>query len=387
MTRAIKIQDFELWDTLENLTIPISFELELTARCNNNCRHCYINVPANCQVSRQKEMSVYELKEIIDQVTDMGTIWCLLTGGEPMIRKDFPEVYLMLRSKGLLITLFTNACLITNESIKLFKENPPRDIEVTVYGITEGTYESVTRVPGSYKAFRKGLDLLLDSGLNVSLKAVPIRSNFQEFNEIAKFCRKYSSRPFRFDPFLHLRYDRNSYRNAEILSERLSSEEIIELEKNDRDRIESMKKNCERLIFPNTLTYDDFLANEDQQNSEQFESWSKLFRCGIGKNDYSISFDGQLSLCSTLRAPEFMYDLKTGNLKEGFSLLRNRVFSTKTKSIELLKTCKSCPIVNLCLWCPAVAYLETGDLEGRVDYFCEVAHARKRALINNLHTD
>jgi sulfatase maturation enzyme AslB (radical SAM superfamily) len=49
-----------------------------------------------------------------------------------------------------------------------------------------------------------------------------------------------------------------------------------------------------------------------------------------------------------------------------------------------LETCRVCPLINLCLWCPAHAYLETGALDGATPYFCDVAHARTEALKKNL---
>ena len=52
---------------------------------------------------------------------------------------------------------------------------------------------------------------------------------------------------------------------------------------------------------------------------------------------------------------------------------------------EFLETCRACPIINLCLWCPAHAYLETGQLDGAVPYFCKVAHERAAALDATLY--
>ena len=43
---ALQLPDFHLWDKLQNRRTPICFDLEVTARCNNDCRHCYINLPA-----------------------------------------------------------------------------------------------------------------------------------------------------------------------------------------------------------------------------------------------------------------------------------------------------------------------------------------------------
>lgn len=52
----------------------------------------------------------------------------------------------------------------------------------------------------------------------------------------------------------------------------------------------------------------------------------------------------------------------------------------RSRDPEFLESCRKCPIVNLCLWCPAHAHLETGAMDRRVDYFCRVAHARAAAL-------
>ena len=128
--------------------------------------------------------------KIADQAVQMGALWCTITGGEPLLRNDFKDIYIGLKRKGLLITVFTNATLIKEDHIELFKKYPPRDIEVTVYGITRETYEAVTRQPGSFQAFTHGLNLLLQNIIKVRLKAMALRSNFKELPQIAQFCRE-----------------------------------------------------------------------------------------------------------------------------------------------------------------------------------------------------
>lgn len=127
----------------------LAVNLEVTARCNNNCRHCYINVPADSRVAKQKELSFEKIKDVIDEACSLGALWCLITGGEPLLRDDFEEIYIYLKKKGLLVSVFTNATLINTSHIALFKKWPPRNIDVTVYGVTEKTYEKVTQKPGA----------------------------------------------------------------------------------------------------------------------------------------------------------------------------------------------------------------------------------------------
>ncbi len=351
--------------------MPLDFYLELTAQCNNNCSHCYINLPPNDRDARKSEISLSEINRIADQAVELGAVWCLITGGEPLLRKDFSDIYLSLKRKGLLVSVFTNACLITQDHINLFKKYPPRDIEVTVYGVTEETYERVTRKPGSYKAFRRGLDLLIDYGIKVRLKAVAIRSNVQELPQIAEFCRKYTSDYFRFDPLLNLRHDRNPARNKEITSERLSPEEIAAIEQADKERAGTLVKHCDQYIF-------------HEESGDQV--CNHLFRCGAGNSSFIVSYDGIFRLCGELWHSQTTLDLRTHDLREAWDKLVPHVREMRSVSEDFLKRCRACPIINLCLWCPASAFLETGSMDGFSDYFCAVAHARADALQRSIHS-
>jgi len=57
----------------------------------------------------------------------------------------------------------------------------------------------------------------------------------------------------------------------------------------------------------------------------------------------------------------------------------------RSRRPEYLEKCRSCAIVNLCLWCPAHSYLETGELDSPIEYFCQVARARAAAIREALH--
>lgn len=358
------LPEFDLWNQLANRRVPLSFDLEITARCNNACRHCYINLPAGDVEARNKELALVEISNIADQAVKLGAIWCLISGGEPLLRKDFAEIYLALKRKGLLLSVFTNACLITEEHVALFQKYPPRDIEVTVYGITKATYERVTQKPGSYAAFRRGLELLLKGGLKVRLKAMALRSNVDELASIATFCREHTHDYFRFDPLLHLRYDRDPKRNAEIVAERLSPEELVEVEQADDARARALQKNCDQLIMA------EFINNP----------LGHLFYCGAGNKSFSVSYDGTFRLCSDLWYPDAVYDLRKGSLAQAWNEIVPRVRAMKPTNQKFMEECGRCPIINLCLYCPAHAHLELGQMDGWSEYFCQVAHARADAI-------
>ncbi len=349
-----------LWQILNSRRSLYSFELEITARCNLDCRHCYINLPAGNGNALSAELPLEEIARIAGEAVELGAIWCLLSGGEPLLRKDFFEIYLALKRKGLLVSIFTNGTLITPEHVHFFKKYPPRDIEITVYGISREVYERVTRKPGSYHAFLRGLNLLQAAGIPVNLKAMALRSNIQEMPGIIRFCHEQNATSFRFDPFLHLRYDGDPIRNQEIISERLSPEEVVALEKSYPPRFEALKKNCGTLIRP------EFTKRVSR----------RLFRCGIGEGNFCVSHDGIFRFCSSLWHPNFLYDLKKGGVAAAWNTLIDKVNEMESNRQEFSENCRVCPIVNLCMWCPAINYLETGQLDTRVDVFCQLAQAR-----------
>jgi radical SAM protein with 4Fe4S-binding SPASM domain len=359
-----RLPDFALWNKLGDRRMPLSFDIEVTARCNNNCRHCCINLPPGDKATLQDELTLDEISHIADQAVSLGSLWCLITGGEPLLREDFFDLYRVLKKKGLLVSVFTNACLITEKHIKLFRDFPPRDIEITVYGVTAETYERVTRTAGSYTAFRRGLDQLLEGGIKVDLKTMALRSNWHELQIIARFCRERTKNFFRFDPILQLRFDGNAVRNEEIRAERLSAEEIIAIDESDSKRSAALEKRCStpEVAIPSQALTD------------------CLFQCHAGAESFAVSYNGLFRLCPSLWQCDCLYDLRRGTLAGAWLDFTPRLRAITSDNPEFLETCRQCPLMNLCQWCPAHAHLECGRMDARCDYFCRVAHARVEAF-------
>ena len=214
----------------------------------------------------------------------------------------------------------------------------------------------------------RGLNLLLDSGVRVRLKAMAIQSNLHEQAAIAEFCRARTKDYFRFDPQLHLRFDGDPARNAEIRAERLTPDQVIALERADEGRMNALQKDCDTLINDEFTHY----------------GCDHLFHCGAGNGSFNVSYDGQFRLCSSLWADGTTYDLRAGTLAEAWNDFVPHVRDLRSQRIEFLESCRKCALVNLCLWCPAHAHLETGALDGSAPYFCAIAHARAEAIKMNV---
>ena len=177
---------------------------------------------------------------------------------------------------------------------------------------------------------------------------------------------------YRFDPFLHLRFDGDPVRNEEIKAERLSPEEIVAIERNDSARFGALRNECEKgeLICPEL----------------EHQSCDHLFQCGAGTDSFSVGYDGTFRLCSSLWHPDTTYDLRTGTLREAWEEWVPHVRDLRSANPAFLDKCRRCPLINLCLWCPAHAALEAGAMDEWVEYFCEVAHTRAAALLSDGRT-
>src|SRR5213592_4668524 len=184
--------------------VPLEGSWELTYRCNLTCTHCWVNLPAGDRRARQRELSADEIDRIAGEIVDAGGLWLLLTGGEIFIRPDFLDVYRRLKRRGLLLTLYTNGTMITERAADLLAEYPPSLVEVSLYGITPGTYAAVTEVPALERCLR-GIELLRERRIKIRLKSVVTTANYDEFLDIAAWVKREFGQRFRYDPNINFR--------------------------------------------------------------------------------------------------------------------------------------------------------------------------------------
>jgi radical SAM protein with 4Fe4S-binding SPASM domain len=338
-------------------------DIELTERCNNNCIHCYINQPQDHRESIRREMSTLQVKHILDEAAAMGCLTVRLTGGEPLLRPDFKDIYLYVRKCGIKISLFTNATLITKELVDLFKKYPPGEpIEITLYGMTEQTYETISRVKGSFAAAMTGINLLVENCIPIILKSIRLQGGDDGIIEFQKFAEKYSvkgiSGGISMDFNLRARRD-SEEKNKRISRIRATPQETLAVLCRDKDAyLKGQKQFAEHFMHP---------GGDD------------IFSCGCGKGG-SVDAYGKLQPCLLLRHPELVYDLDKGAIKDAINRFFPEVLHKKAENPHYRKRCAVCFLKGLCNQCPAWSFMENGTLDTPVEYLCEVAHEQARYL-------
>jgi len=334
---------------------PVNGAIEVTRRCSLACAHCYNRLPLGDEGARERELNLGEHLRLLDELQQAGCLWLLYTGGEVFARPDFLDIYRAARERGFLVSLFTNATLITPEIADAVADMPPLAVEVTVYGHSRETYESVTGVPGSYERCMHGISLLRERGLELKLKTMVLRQNRHELWQLQRFAEEDMELPFKFDAMISPRLD-----GAQTpLRHRLDPADVVALDLAEPRRMEEWRRFCSQFVVP----------------VEAPSGGPTLYSCGAGVFSFSIDPYGGLSVC-TMDAGEF-YDLRSGSFDEGW---RGFLADVRTRQTSRISKCSACELRSLCGMCPANARLENGDPEEPVDFMCHVAHLRALAF-------
>ena len=357
----VSSQKSSFWKTFRPLLSHL--DMELTERCNNNCIHCCINLPANDPVAKKKELSTEAIKEILNEAASLGCLTVRFTGGEPTLREDFEQLYLYTRKLGLKVLLFSNATMITPPLANLFSRVPPLEkIEITVYGMKKTSYEAITRTPGSFEAAWHGINLLLEKKVPFVVKSAllpPNKAEVEAFEAWASTLPWMDGLPS-YSVFFGLHCRRNKKKSKRIQSLRPTPEEgVTFLVQRHRQHLQEMKNFCSRFIGPPGDT---------------------LFSCGAGKGGACVDAYGMIQLCMDLRHPKTVFDHKKGSLKEAVTRSFPEVREGKAKNDDYLARCARCFLKGLCEQCPAKSWTAHGTLDTPVEYYCKIAHTEARVL-------
>ena len=334
----------DFFESLQTGTpFPVSASLELTARCNLSCAYCYM-----VSYRDEPELSTGEVFSILEDLARAGCLTLLITGGEPLLRQDFPEIWRKAKSLGFLLHFYSNATLVDERIVDLFRELPPLLTEVTLYGASSETYAAFTGKSDAFDQAVRGIELLKTCVGAFHIKAPVLKQNQHELEAMSALSETWDLK-FYFDAevFPRLNGDRAPLQSA------LSMPEAVERVKDDAFHREVWEREFKNRGRPSRI--------------------DKTVMCNGGRSSVHIGPYGDLCMCMLLRDPSF--SLRTGSFEEGWDFIHNTV---REKPCNPGRVCNACETIQYCQPCAGKNQFATGDPDVPFERTCEEAKALEK---------
>jgi len=304
------------------------------------------------------ELTFDQISRIVDEARTMGCRKWAISGGEPMLRPDFPEIFDCVTGKSVSYSLNTNGTLITPEIARLMKRKGTK--MVALYGATAAVHDHITRTPGSFEAALRGFAYLKEAGAGFIVQLIPMKDNFGQLNEMIRLAESLSPLWRIGASWLYLSACGDSERNREIVRQRLDPRDVIELDQPDLSSEKDMEKE------------ESSWCHHGKDDGGLFAS------CIASRREFHIDPYGQMTFCSFVKDAALRYDLKTGSVQQGWDVFIPSLVEKVTGGKEYDENCGSCGLREDCLWCPVHGYLEHRRFPARVEYLCDLARETRK---------
>ncbi len=359
MPTAYQLYSNYLFAKAASAGIPLSGTFELTARCNLDCRMCYIHKRENDKAALARELTAGEWLQLAEACQRSGTLLLLLTGGEPLLRPDFREIYTGCRRLGLMVSINSNATLMDSSMVDFLASDPPSRVNITLYGASPETYGTLCGDPGAYERAVQAILALKEAGVLVKLNCSVTPYNRQDLEKICAFAREnglaLQAATYMFPPV-------RACENGCFAPDRLMPQEAAQAQlAYDRTRFSpaELKKRWEDQLAG--------IRVEDPDRECQ-ELPTERIRCRAGSSTFWATWDGQLRPCGMMTEPSA--DLA----RMGFPAAWESIRAAREK-ILVPAQCTACEMKHACDQCAALCWAETGAFTGVPAYMCEKTRA------------
>lgn len=166
------------------LESPIGATFELTPLCNMDCKMCYVRMSPEELRRKGRIRTADEWLETARQAKAAGLLFLLLTGGEPFLYPEFRRLYEGLKAMGLIVSINTNGTLLDRETVGWLAKNPPRKLNITLYGASDETYGRLCGNPHGFTQVVRALDLCEEFGIQVKINYTVTRENADDARQI-----------------------------------------------------------------------------------------------------------------------------------------------------------------------------------------------------------
>jgi len=309
---------------------------ELTRSCNLACSHCRASAKF---APYPDELSTAECFKVIDEIVSFSKPVIILTGGEPLLRKDIFEIAAYGKSKGLVMVMAPNGTLLTEENIKKIINAGIKRISVSLDGPDQAAHDNLRQVSGAFKQACAGIQKAKAAGLEFQINSTITKRNIELLPQITALAKNLGAKAH------HIFLLVPTGRGKEMAEEELSA---LEYEKTLEFLAQEKKKSSLEIKITCAPHFNRVLIQK------HLEIASSLIGRGCmgGVSFCFISHLGEVQPCGYL-------EIKCGNVRE-LGLKKVWLDSEPLKNIrdwgKYIGKCGVCEFKAVCGGCRARAY-------------------------------
>ena len=332
---------------------PVSGTFEITSRCNLDCKMCYVHSD-NCARIRNAELTSAEWMRIADELKKSGVLMMLITGGEPLLREDFKDIYLYLKKIGMAVQINTNGTLINDEILSLFRQYPPMRVAMSVYGASDETYYALCGKKGMYQKVIDNALAMKEAGIRLKISITANQFNSGDILKIYEWAKS-NGFPVQATSYMFpsVRLDCSNLRPS---PEDAAKNTFKCFQGEYGDRLNSVLQE---------LTDG---KNPTAETDDITDDLGERIWCRAGKSTFWITWRGELSPCGMM--PEPKISLLENSFEDSWKYI-----SEKAAEIRLPARCANCELRHMCDVCAASCYAENKKFGALPLYQCKKTEA------------
>lgn len=321
--------------------IPLVVHFDLTYRCPLRCVHCYLS-----DGKKQFEYNLEEIKNILDQLADAGSLYLTLSGGEIFLRKDLPAIVAHARKLHFAVRLLTSGMLVDVEMANEIAAWHPEMVAFSVYSLDSSIHDAITRKKGSLAKTLDAIHTFKEKNIPLKISSVIMNSNSGEYRELYDFAKRLGAQ-FQAD----YRITPKTNGSQDPLKFRIGDKEVMR------------------------VLGDPIFSRECEPDPAQ--GYSGVFNqipCGAGHMSCYISPYGIVTPC--VQVPTECGNLRKNTFHEIWSE-SSQLEAFRAIRFSDMPKCANCNLFAYCRPCPGLNLVETGDIATPPQRMCKEAEYMK----------
>ncbi|MBU0730193.1 MAG: radical SAM protein [Proteobacteria bacterium] len=326
---------------------------EVTRRCNLKCVHCRSS--SQLEIQGHPDMSLEEAKRVVDDISSYAKPVLVLSGGEPLLRKDVFEIATYGTKKGLRMCMATNGTLVTSEICKKMLASGIKMVSLSLDGSTDKVHDNFRNSVGAFDGTIRAAELFKEHGIKFLINSSFTKRNQDEIPKILRLAKDLGATAWYMFMIVP------TGRGEDIMEELISKEDYEELlkwhyemEKTENDIL--VRPTCAPSYYRVVLQQAKAQGDDFKRRTLQFSTGGSK-GCLAGQLICLIDVDGNVLPCS-------YFPKSAGNVREQSfkDIWENSKLFKDLRDFKSYKgRCGSCEYVGVCGGCRARAYAVTGD--------------------------